>query len=108
MPTPPAKGVTLRRMIIPLDQRRLRDQTVAVKLEARRGGIRYRRQRTGDELGAVDGVDLNVSQGEFVSIVVPSACGKTTILNPVDGLIPIASGSLVFNDREITAPGPDR
>ncbi|OLC22194.1 MAG: sulfonate ABC transporter ATP-binding protein [Chloroflexi bacterium 13_1_40CM_68_21] len=95
-------------MIIPLDQRRLRDQTVAVKLEARRVGIRYRRQRTGDELVAVDGVDLNVSQGEFVSIVGPSGCGKTTFLNAVDGLIPIASGSLVLNDREITAPGPDR
>jgi NitT/TauT family transport system ATP-binding protein len=81
---------------------------VTVKLEARRVGIRYHRQRTGDELVAVDGVDLNVSQGEFVSIVGPSGCGKTTFLNAVDGLIPIASGSLLLNDREITAPGPDR
>jgi len=81
---------------------------VTVKLEARRVVIRYRRQRTGDELVAVDGVDLNVSQGEFVAIVGPSGCGKTTFLNAVDGLIPLASGSLVLNDREITAPGPDR
>jgi NitT/TauT family transport system ATP-binding protein len=95
-------------MIIPLDQRRARDQTVSVKLEARRVGIRYRRQRTGDELVAVDGVDLNVSQGEFLSIVGPSGCGKTTFLNAIDGLIPIASGSLLLDDREITAPGPDR
>ena len=79
-----------------------------MKLEARRVGIRYRRQRTGDELVAVDGVDLTVSQGEFVSIVGPSGCGKTTFLNAIHGLIPIASGSLVLNDREITAPGPDR
>jgi len=95
-------------MIIPLDQRRADVETVTVKLEARRVGIRYRRQRTGDELVAVDGVDLTVSQGEFVSIVGPSGCGKTTFLNAIDGLIPIASGSLVLNDREITAPGPDR
>jgi len=95
-------------MIIPLDQRRADVETVTVKLEARRVGIRYRRQRTGDELVAVDGVDLTVSQGEFVSIVGPSGCGKTTFLNAVDGLIPIASGSLLLDDREITAPGPDR
>src|SRR3989454_4952463 len=95
-------------MIIPLDQRRADVETVTVKLEARRVGIRYRRQRTGDELVAVDGVDLIVSQGEFVSIVGPSGCGKTTFLNAVDGLIPIASGSLLLDDREITAPGPDR
>jgi NitT/TauT family transport system ATP-binding protein len=95
-------------MIIPLDQRRADVETVTVKLEARRVGIRYRRQRTGDELVAVDGVDLTVSQGEFVSIVGPSGCGKTTFLNAVDGLIPIASGSLLLDDREISAPGPDR
>jgi NitT/TauT family transport system ATP-binding protein len=81
---------------------------VPVKLEARQVGIRYRRQRTGDELIAVDGVDLAVAQGEFVSIVGPSGCGKTTFLNAVDGLIPIASGSLMLDGREISAPGPDR
>jgi len=79
-----------------------------VKLEARQVGIRYRRQRTGDELVAVRGVDLSVAEAEFVSIVGPSGCGKTTLLNAIDGLIPLAEGSLVLDGREITAPGPDR
>jgi NitT/TauT family transport system ATP-binding protein len=79
-----------------------------VKLEARQVGIRYRRQRTGDELVAVGGVDLAVAEAEFVSIVGPSGCGKTTLLNAIDGLIPLAEGSLVLDGREITAPGPDR
>jgi NitT/TauT family transport system ATP-binding protein len=81
---------------------------VSVKLEARQVGIRYRRQRTGDELIAVDGVELSVAQGEFVSIVGPSGCGKTTFLNAIDGLIPIAEGSLKLDGHEISAPGPDR
>ena len=79
-----------------------------MKLEARQVGIRYRRQRTGDELVAVRGVDLSVADGEFVSIVGPSGCGKTTFLNAVDGLIPLAEGSLELDGRDITAPGPDR
>jgi ABC-type nitrate/sulfonate/bicarbonate transport system ATPase subunit len=81
---------------------------VAVKLEARRVAIHYRRQRTGLDLIAVDGVDLRVDDGEFLAIVGPSGCGKTTFLNAVDGLIPIASGSLQLDGNEISAPGPDR
>src|SRR5919201_6734163 len=84
------------------------ETAVAVKLEARRVAIHYRRQRTGLDLVAVDAVDLRIDDGEFVSIVGPSGCGKTTFLNAVDGLIPIAEGSLVLDGREITAPGPDR
>jgi NitT/TauT family transport system ATP-binding protein len=57
---------------------------------------------------AVDGVDLEIGDGEFVAIVGPSGCGKTTFLNAVDGLIPIADGSLTLDGREITAPGRDR
>jgi len=95
-------------MIIPLDQDTARGETVSVKLEARQVGIRYRRQRSGDELVAVRGVDLSVAEGEFVSIVGPSGCGKTTFLNAVDGLIPLADGSLELDGRDITAPGPDR
>jgi len=83
-------------------------RATAVKLEARRVAIHYRRQRSGLNLIAVDGVDLRVDEGEFLSIVGPSGCGKTTFLNAVDGLIPIASGSLLLDGNEITSPGPDR
>ena len=57
---------------------------------------------------AVDGVDLEVRDGEFVAIVGPSGCGKTTFLNAVDGLLPIAGGSLTLDGQEITKPGRDR
>jgi NitT/TauT family transport system ATP-binding protein len=83
-------------------------RAMAVKLEARRVAIHYRRQRSGLNLVAVDGVDLRVDDGEFLSIVGPSGCGKTTFLNAVDGLIAIASGSLLLDGNEISSPGPDR
>src|SRR2546428_5069128 len=57
---------------------------------------------------AVKGVDLTGRPGEFLAIVGPSGCGKTTFLNAVDGLLPIAEGSLTLDGREITKPGPDR
>jgi len=57
---------------------------------------------------AVGGVTLNVKQGEFVTIVGLSGCGKTTFLNAVAGLIKPKSGSININGKEVEGPGKDR
>jgi len=79
-----------------------------MKLQARDVVIHHRRQRYGDMLLAVDGATFDIADGEFVSIVGPSGCGKTTFLNAVDGLLPITSGTLTLNGRQIDRPGHDR
>ncbi|MGH7661550.1 MAG: ABC transporter ATP-binding protein [Vulcanimicrobiaceae bacterium] len=56
---------------------------------------------------AIDGIDLDVGDGEFVSIVGPSGCGKTTFLRIAAGLEQATSGSValnVTNDRRDTLP----
>ena len=78
------------------------------KLAAKGVVIEYWLHRSKTLFRAVQGVDLAVRPGEFLAIVGPSGCGKTTFLNAVDGLIPIAEGSLTLDGREITKPGPDR
>jgi NitT/TauT family transport system ATP-binding protein len=80
----------------------------SAKLAAKGVVIEYWLQRSRALFTAVQGVDLTVRTGEFVAIVGPSGCGKTTFLNAVDGLLPIAGGSLSLDGREITKPGPDR
>ena len=57
---------------------------------------------------AVDGATMDIGEGEFVAIVGPSGCGKTTFLNAVDGLLPLTSGTLTLNGRQIDRPGHDR
>ena len=57
------------------------------KLEAQDIRLEYFQPRTNTRLTALDGVNLQVMDGEFVSIVGPSGCGKTTFLSVVDGLI---------------------
>ncbi len=79
-----------------------------MKLQAQDVVIHHRRQRYGDMLLAVDGATFDIADGEFVSIVGPSGCGKTTFLNAVDGLLPITSGTLTLNGRQIDRPGHDR
>jgi multiple sugar transport system ATP-binding protein len=48
---------------------------------------------------AVDSIELDVSEGEFMVLVGPSGCGKTTLLRMVAGLEEITAGTLRINDR---------
>src|SRR2546428_9542165 len=53
-------------------------------------------------------IDLSIEKGEFVAIVGFSGSGKTTLISLIAGLSRPDSGSIMLNDLEITAPGPDR
>jgi NitT/TauT family transport system ATP-binding protein len=57
---------------------------------------------------ALQGFDIDVAEGEFLSIVGPSGCGKSTFLNVLLGLIAPDSGDLRLRDRAIEGPGTDR
>jgi putative spermidine/putrescine transport system ATP-binding protein len=58
--------------------------------------------RTFGSFTAVDGVSLEVAQGEFVSLVGPSGCGKTTILRCISGLLEPDSGRILLGGVDIT------
>ena len=47
-------------------------------------------------------IDLEINDGEIVSILGPSGCGKTTLLNLVLGLTPADSGRIIFDGKDIT------
>jgi len=57
---------------------------------------------------ALENVDLNVAEGEFVALLGPSGCGKSTLLNLLAGFETLSDGLLSFDGTSITKPGPDR
>ena len=57
---------------------------------------------------ALSDFNVDVEQGQFVSIVGPSGCGKSTFLNVLLGLIPPNSGTMMVNGRTVSGPGTDR
>ncbi len=63
---------------------------------------------TGGEVEALRDISLQVEEGEFVSLVGASGCGKTTFLRILDGLIDRSAGDVVLDGREVLRPGPDR
>lgn len=59
-------------------------------------------------LTVVENFDLNISKGEFISVIGHSGCGKSTVLSMTAGLNEISNGGIVLDHREITTAGPDR
>ena len=57
---------------------------------------------------ALRDINLDISQGEVVSLIGHSGCGKSTLLNLIAGLTLPSSGVLLCADREIPGPGPER
>jgi branched-chain amino acid transport system ATP-binding protein len=55
---------------------------------------------------ATDGVSLSVEKGELRSIIGPNGAGKTTLFNLLTGHIPVDSGTITFNGRDITRLRP--
>ncbi len=56
----------------------------------------------------VDGFDLKIRQGEFISVIGHSGCGKSTVLSMMAGLTDISEGVIVLDGREVAEAGPDR
>jgi len=57
---------------------------------------------------ALQDINLEIRQGEFVTLIGHSGCGKSTLLNLVTGLLQSTSGAMILAGREIAGPGPDR
>ena len=67
---------------------------------------RYR-ARDGD-VPALTDVNIEVAEGEFVTIVGPSGCGKSTLLYILGGFLGADGGTIEVNGKAVTGPGVDR
>jgi bicarbonate transport system ATP-binding protein/nitrate/nitrite transport system ATP-binding protein len=56
----------------------------------------------------LDGVNLTVSEGEFICVIGHSGCGKSTLLDIVSGFRQPSSGEVRVQGQRVTEPGPDR
>lgn len=59
-------------------------------------------------IAVVEGFDLKIRKGEFISLIGHSGCGKSTVLSMMAGLNDISEGVIVLDGREVSSAGPDR
>ncbi|WP_108663052.1 ABC transporter ATP-binding protein [Acuticoccus kandeliae] len=59
-------------------------------------------------LTVVDGFDLKMDKGEFITLIGHSGCGKSTVLSMAAGLADISGGGIVLDNREVAGAGPER
>ncbi|HEY2789754.1 MAG TPA: sn-glycerol-3-phosphate ABC transporter ATP-binding protein UgpC [Gaiellales bacterium] len=55
---------------------------------------------------AVDAIDLEIRDGEFMVLVGPSGCGKSTLLRMIAGLEEVSGGTVRIDERDVTALAP--
>lgn len=80
----------------------------SVKLSVKELVIGYLDKQSGHTTVAVDKVKLDIREGEFVTIVGLSGCGKSTFLNSIAGLVKHQQGEIRVNGKLVNGPGSDR
>jgi len=71
-------------------------------IQVSKGAKTYRSAR--GDVEALAALDLDVAEGEFVSVVGPSGCGKSTLMRCVAGLAPLTSGGIFLNGAPVKGP----
>lgn len=67
--------------------------------------VSFHIRKNGEDLPLLDEVSLSVPRGHFMAIVGPSGCGKTTLLKTIAGLNAETSGSLHWDERDLSKEG---
>ena len=57
---------------------------------------------------AVRGIELSINEGEIVTFLGANGAGKSSTLNALVGLVPVAEGRVLFDDQDITDLAPER
>lgn len=69
--------------------------------------LQHLHKRYGDFTAVAD-MHLDITQGEFISLLGPSGCGKTTTLQMIAGFVEPSRGKVILDGRDITALKPNQ
>lgn len=86
-----------------LDPDPVSQESIALEIE----GVDMVFSRAGHAVHALSGIDLNVQEGEFISVVGPSGCGKSTLMKLVAGLRPPTNGNISIKNIPVKGPRAD-
>jgi NitT/TauT family transport system ATP-binding protein len=91
---------------VSLTQAGLAATTNGYKLRAKQLGMVY--HADGNSVAALEDINLDIANGEFISIVGPSGCGKSTLLNVMGGFLSPSTGAVMIDGEAVTGPDQRR
>ena len=91
-------------LVTELDERGNFDATLSMQIK----NLKIAFDTPKGEYVAVRDINLSVKQGEIISIIGHSGCGKSTILNAIGGFVKPVKGEVILNYKTVKGPGPDR
>lgn len=68
--------------------------------------VQFSGQRPAEAIHVLEGINLDVQEGEFICVVGPSGCGKSTLLNVIAGFLPPSRGSVLVEGQPVMGPNP--
>ena len=71
-------------------------------------GVEKKYNTRNGEVVALNGVDFDIRENEFICVIGPSGCGKSTLLNIIAGLLEPTSGQILVDGKPISGTGTDR
>jgi NitT/TauT family transport system ATP-binding protein len=70
--------------------------------------LSYQHDKRASQVNVLEGVNLEISEGEFHILLGPSGCGKSTLLNVIVGYLKNSGGEVTIYGKKIERPGRDR
>ena len=80
------------------------ERNIKVKID----GVRKVFNGRSGEMGALNGINMDILDNEFVCVVGPSGCGKSTLLNIIAGLMEPTSGNVFVDGKKVQGTGVER
>ena len=80
------------------------ERNIKVKLD----GVRKVFNGRSGEMVALNGINMDILDNEFVCVVGPSGCGKSTLLNIIAGLMEPTSGNVFVDGKKVQGTGVER
>ncbi len=95
-------------MGVPVESRIAPMTAETVKIECRNVSKIFKQRAGTVQIPVLDSISLRVLENEFLVIVGPGQCGKTTLLRIIAGFETPTTGSVLLDGKAISGPGPDR